>query len=33
MASASKPKTNTFLRTARQRLAPWIVPLLLLVLW
>ena len=33
MASASKSKANTFLRTARQRLAPWIVPLVLLVLW
>ena len=35
MASQSKPKSkaNTFLRTARQRLAPWIVPLVLLVLW
>ncbi|MCL6467646.1 MAG: ABC transporter permease, partial [Ralstonia sp.] len=35
MASQSKPKpkANTFLRTARQRLAPWIVPLVLLVLW
>lgn len=31
--SKSKPKANTFLRTARQRLAPWIVPLVLLVLW
>nr|WP_311529785.1 aliphatic sulfonate ABC transporter permease SsuC [uncultured Ralstonia sp.] len=26
-------KPNTFLRTAQQRLAPWIVPLALLVLW
>ncbi|CAJ0781867.1 Putative aliphatic sulfonates transport permease protein SsuC [Ralstonia psammae] len=33
MASKSKPKANTFLRTAQQRLAPWIVPLVLLVLW
>ncbi|TXD57481.1 aliphatic sulfonate ABC transporter permease SsuC [Ralstonia sp. TCR112] len=31
--STSKQKANTFLRTARQRLAPWIVPLVLLVLW
>ncbi|WP_343549636.1 aliphatic sulfonate ABC transporter permease SsuC [Ralstonia sp.] len=35
--STSKPKAkakaNAFLRTAQQRLAPWIVPLVLLVLW
>ena len=37
MASASKtksnPKAKALLRTARQRLAPWIVPFVLLVLW
>lgn len=31
--STSKPKAKTFLRSAQQRLAPWIVPLVLLVLW
>ena len=33
--STSKPKAKakTFLRSVRQRLAPWIVPLVLLVLW
>ncbi|WP_343659956.1 aliphatic sulfonate ABC transporter permease SsuC [Ralstonia sp.] len=29
----AKAKANAFLRTVRQRLAPWIVPLVLLVLW
>ena len=33
MASESKRKTNTLLKTARERLTPWIVPLVLLVLW
>ena len=31
--SKQKAKANAFLRTVRQRLAPWIVPLVLLVLW
>ena len=32
-STSKKPKANTFLRTTQQRLAPWIVPLVLLVLW
>jgi sulfonate transport system permease protein len=32
-STSKKPKANTFLRSVRQRLAPWIVPLVLLVLW
>ncbi|WP_055326342.1 aliphatic sulfonate ABC transporter permease SsuC [Ralstonia solanacearum] len=33
MASKSKLKSKTFLNAARRRLAPWLVPLVLLVAW
>lgn len=33
MASKSKLKSKTFLNAARRRLAPWLVPLALLVAW